>query len=290
MINKFKRELVIRRYRISTIETYCSCLKIVFSKIGEQPEVEEIKDFLLTIKNASYHKQFVGAIHRYFEFVLQKKLSLKDIPYPKRNEQLPDVLSIEEVKLIYDAIVNRKHRAIFSLLYGCGLRVSEVINLKLKDIDRSRMIINIKDAKGGKDRQVMLSTELLLLLEEYYRLFKPKEYLFNGHLCDTYSDRSINEFLKTYSRKAGVKKRVHAHKLRHCFATHLLEAGTEMTLIQKLLGHKNIKTTQIYSHVSTKLISKVKSPFDFISSLSTDISQHPLSQSKQGLQQQIASR
>lgn len=264
-IELFKRELLLRRYSQSTIDTYCSCLKVIISKIGENPSIEEIKEFLLTIKNNSYHKQIVGCIHKYFECVLKKKLSLKDIPYPRKEEKLPEILSQAEIQLIFNQIKNLKHKAIASLLYGSGLRISEVINLKISDIDSSRMVINIRGAKGFKDRQVQLPIELLELLRKYFTAFNPKEYLFNGQFGLKYSDRSINQLLKYYAKKAGIKKRVHAHKFRHSYATHLLDSGIDIYLIQKLLGHKKQETTEVYAKLSTQRISKIESPLSKIS-------------------------
>jgi len=139
-----------------------------------------------------------------------------------------------------------------------------LINLKLKDIDSERMIINIRGAKGNKDRQIMLDETLLKLLREYFLEDKPIEYLFNGQQGLQYTSSSVNQLLKHYAKKVGITKRIHAHKMRHCFATHLLESGTDMALIQKLLGHSNIKTTQIYAKVSTNLISKINSPLNQI--------------------------
>lgn len=260
----FRREMVLRKYSPSSIDTYASCLGVVFGKIGENPTLHEIKGFLIGIKNRSYHKQMVATIHRYHEFVLKKKLSLKDIPYPRKEEKLPEVFSVEEMRKIFAQITNLKHKAIFSLGYGCGLRVREILNLKFADIDRSRMVINIRGAKGNKDRVVMLDASILKLLEDYWHEFKPKGFVFNGHFKGQYTESSINQFLKKYCSKAGIKKNIHAHTLRHCFATHLYEAGTEMVLIQRLLGHSNIKTTQIYAKISTQKISNISSPFAFL--------------------------
>jgi site-specific recombinase XerD len=199
-------------------------------------------------------------IHRYFEFVLKEPIDLKDLPYPKKEYKLPEVLSKHEAELIYKQIHNVKHKAIFCLLYGCGLRRSEVLHLKPHDIDRTRMIVNVRQAKNNKDRQVMLDKKLLLLLEQYYRQYRPTEYMFNGQYGNIYSGSSINLFLKYYSKKARVKKKVKAHTLRHSFATHLLEDGVDISIIQKLLGHASLKTTLIYVHISNKHISGIKSP------------------------------
>jgi site-specific recombinase XerD len=149
-------------------------------------------------------------------------------------------------------------------LYGCGLRISEVINLKIKDIDSNRMIISIRESKGNKDRLVTLTQPLLELLRVYYLEFKPREYLFNGQFGLQYTQSSINQLLKYYANRGGIKKRIHAHKFRHSFATHLLDQGTDMYLIQKLLGHKDQKTTEIYAQVSDRSISKIQSPLNNI--------------------------
>jgi site-specific recombinase XerD len=205
-----------------------------------------------------------GTIQRYYEYILKQKLDIRDLPYPRAEHRLPEVLSISEVKSIRDQIKNLKHLLAFSFLYGCGMRVGEVLSLKPQDIDRARMLIIIRQGKGKKDRQVMLDAELLKLIENYYREFKPKEYLFNGQFGNIYTSSSINQFLKYYSKKAGITKNVHAHVFRHSFATHLLEVGTDISIIQKLLGHSDPKTTQIYTHVSDRFISNVKSPLSFL--------------------------
>jgi site-specific recombinase XerD len=206
----------------------------------------------------------VGTIHNYFKFVLKKPLSLKDIPYPRKEEKLPEVLSKDEVQAMFKQVKNKKHLAILSLLYGCGMRVGEVINLKIADIDSSRHIINIRQGKGFKDRQVGLDEQLLKILREYFTEFKPREYLFNGQFGLQYTASSINQLLIYYSLKANIKKRIHAHKFRHSYATHLLEAGIDLFLIQKLLGHKKSETTEIYARVSTRLISNIPSPLNQI--------------------------
>lgn len=263
-IDEFKNELRLRNYAYSTVLNYTSNLKLIFSKIGEHPSVPEIKHFLLTRKSVSDHKQMVGTLRCYFEFVLKEKLSLKDIPYPRKEYRLPKVLSVSEVKTIFDQCKNIKHRAIISLLYGCGMRVGEVLALKPEDIDSERMIITIRQGKGNKDRQVMLDPALLKLLREYYSQYKPKEFLFNGQFGNVYSSYSINQFLKYYANRAGIKKNVHAHIFRHSFATHLLENGTDISIIQRLLGHVNPKTTLVYTHIGTSLISKTKSPLHLL--------------------------
>lgn len=263
-INKFKRELMVRKYSYNTIETYCSCLKVIFCKCGENPTIDLVKDYLLSIKNRNYHKQIVATFRNYCLFVLGIKLNLQDIPYPRKEQKLPEIFSQKEMSLIIKEPKNLKHQAIICLLYGGGLRVGELINLKITDIDSSRMVINIRAAKNNKDRQVMLDQSLLELLRTYVKEYKPINYLFNGQKKDQYSERSVNELLKYWTLKTGIKKNIHAHKLRHSFATHLLDAGTDMSIIQKLLGHSDIRTTELYAKVSTNLISQVKSPLSNI--------------------------
>jgi len=264
-INKFNRELMLRKYSQSSIDTYCSTLKTLFLRCGFPLSIESVKDYLLTIKNTSTHKHIVATARNYFSFVLSVKLSLDDIPYPRSKEKLVEVLSVEEIKALFSVIHNLKHKAIVSLMYGCGLRVGEVISLKISDIDSSRMVINVRQSKGNKDRQVMLDPALLNTLRKYFTEFRPKENLFNGQFGLIYSESSINQFLKYYAKRSGITKRIHAHLLRHCFAVHMIESGNDMSILQKLLGHNNIKTTQHYAKLSTALISKVRSPLAAIS-------------------------
>jgi len=193
---------------------------------------------------------------------LGQKNKFKYIPYAKKNGKLPIVLSVDEIQRMFDVCENKKHKVILALLYSCSLRVSELISLKWKDIDRSRMIINIIQAKGNKDRQVGLNDKLLQLLEDYYREYKSVIYVLNGQGDHAqYSDRSIGEVIKQLAKKSGIdNKRVYTHLMRHTSATHMVENGIDINLIQKLLGHSNVKTTNIYTHISHNHISKIQSP------------------------------
>lgn len=259
----FKRGLMLQGKAKTTIDTYEYCINVVVSKLGERPGIDAIKDFLVTIENRNTHAQYVSSIRHYFRILFHIKLDLNDIPYPKKKKQLPKYLSQEEMKMLLDYPKNLKHQVIISILYGCGLRISELLNLKWADIDRHEMVIYIRNSKGGVDRSVMLAYSLLELLEKYYRWSKPKVYVLNGQGNKLqYSDRSINQLLKYWTKRAGIKKNISAHVLRHSFATHLLDAGTDMVLIQKLLGHKNSKTTEIYAHVSNRHIKRVRSPLE----------------------------
>ncbi|MNF67301.1 Tyrosine recombinase XerD [compost metagenome] len=182
------------------------------------------------------------------------------IPYPKSEKKLPIVLSQDEVQKMFTVCENLKHKVILALLYSCGLRVSELINLKWSHIDRSRMIINIISGKGNKDRQVMLDTSLIPLLEKYFYEYQTKTYILSGQFSDRYSSTSVNQVMKQLAEKAGINKRVYTHLMRHNCFTHMVENGTDINLIQKLAGHNNVKTTLLYTQISDNLISKIQSP------------------------------
>lgn len=184
------------------------------------------------------------------------------LPLPRRAETLPNVLSQREVKRLFDSVDNLKHKVMLLLGYAAGLRVSEVVSLRLSDIDSGRMVIHLKAAKGKKDRCVMLSDVLLEHLRLYYKAYRPKEWLFEGQSHDHYSTRSVQKIFQTAKAQAGITKEVSFHALRHSFAMHLHEAGTDIRIIQELLGHTSSKTTERYTHVSNRTIQRVKSPLD----------------------------
>lgn len=186
-----------------------------------------------------------------------------EIERHKQPRLLPHVLSKEEVKVILQAHQNVKHRAMLSLIYACGLRRGELLNLKLIDIDSNRGLLRINQGKGNKDRLVPISDKVVGMFREYYQYEKPTVYLFEGEKSgEKYSEGSIQKVLKAALEKAKIKKPVTLHWLRHSYATHLLESGTDLRFIQELLGHSSSKTTEIYTHVSQKSLQKIKSPFD----------------------------
>ncbi|MBS3999329.1 MAG: tyrosine-type recombinase/integrase [Desulfobulbaceae bacterium] len=264
----FRKILNIRNYSESTISNYNNNL-IQFKKWNYR-ESHLDKDMLFKYvehlrafdKSYSYIKNSIMALMLYSELVLGKKLKNDYLRGIKRKSTLPDVLSIEEVKQVLDSIENLKHKAIISLIYSCGLRISECINLKITEIDSKRMLIKIVQGKGKKDRFVQLSPKLLELLRVYYKQYKPNEHLFKGQFKDEYSAKSIQNVLKRALQKCGVTKKITVHSLRHSFATHLIEQGTDKRIVQEILGHKDIRTTQIYTHISSANISKIKNPFD----------------------------
>jgi site-specific recombinase XerD len=205
--------------------------------------------------SVSQQNQIISAVKFLYREVLNNKLRDLKITRPRKEKKLPKVIDkdflVEKIK----SIPNKKHRAIIQLGYSIGLRVSEVINLKIEDIDSNRMIVHIKNAKGRKDRVLPLSKNTLEVLRDYVRQFKPKEYLFNGSKSPKYSAASCNKIVKKYLGKS-----YHFHLLRHSFATALLEGGTDLRIIQKMLAHSSSKTTEIYTHVSKNLISSVVTP------------------------------
>jgi integrase/recombinase XerD len=255
IIKQFSQEIKLRRMAFTTFGTYTSMAKLFlykFNKTLEEISVEEIKSYLLTLKSPSYHRQMNAVIHHLYDWVNKTPISLGELPYPKKEHKLPEVESVERMKEIFKQCTNLKHKVIFCLAYGCGMRLAEIINLKLCDIDRRRGVFNVRQGKGRKDRQVMLDDSVLKLLENYYRDYKPKEYVLEGQGGGQYSKKSVEEVCKKFGTRP--------HKLRHSFATHLLEGGTDVKIIKDLLGHESLRTTEIYCHVSTAFISKIQSP------------------------------
>lgn len=249
----------------ATIKNYTSQLRCFLREFKNRDRARnitanEIEQYLLTKVQVNTRKHARCAIQAFYSLVIQQPMKLAHIPWPKKERKLPQPIDASDVQKIISVCNNLKHKAIICLLYGCGLRIGEVLNLKPQHIDSRRMIIHIIAGKGKKDRIVMLPQQLLDLLRNYFKAYKPKEYLFNGQFSNQYSERSINEFLKKYAALAGVNQNIHAHLLRHSFATHALESGTDISLIQKLLGHNNIKTTLIYTHVSSNIIARTVSP------------------------------
>lgn len=271
-VEQFGRWLKSKRYSDNTVKTYTDALKS-FLLFHNTKAVEEItnedmivynNDFIL--KNhlsASYQNQIVNAVKLFFRTVENKVMNEELIHRPKREKTLPNVLSKEEVKSILNALGNSKHRTMLSLIYSCGLRRSELLNLKPLDIDSKRNIIIIRAAKGKKDRIVPLSAKILEMLREYYKSYKPKTWLFEGQQGnEPYDARSLSNVLKQALAKTTIKKPVSLHWLRHSYATHLLEAGTDLRYIQEILGHSSSRTTEIYTHVSTQSVQKIISPFE----------------------------
>jgi len=271
-IKQFEYYLQSRRYRPNTIKSYKDAL-LSFLKFWSHKSITDLTahDILIynneyIVKNklsASYQSQIINAIKLYFGTVQGSQMELAQIHRPKVAKKNPNVLSKEEVKRLLQAVVNVKHKTMLTLTYACGLRCGEVLNIKLTDIDSNRMVLYVKDGKGGKDRIVPISLKLVEELRDYFLKFKPREYLFEGIIKgEKYDERSLQAVLKQTLKKAGIKKPVTLHWLRHSYATHLLDAGTDLRFIQELLGHKSSRTTEIYTHVSTRELKNIVSPFD----------------------------
>jgi len=267
----YKEHLSVQRYSPNTIKTYCDCFKEFINyyntkELGDinQPEIISYLRYLVEERciSKSYQNQAINAIKFYYEKVLRGQRKVYYIERPRQDKSLPDVLSEEEVASIIQSIANPKHKAMIMLTYSAGLRVGELLRLKVKDIDSDRMQVIIKNGKGNKDRVSLLSTKALEQLRIYYRFSRPVEYLFEGSAGGQYSERSIQNVLKQAVARTKIKKPVTLRTLRHSFATHLLENGTDLRYIQHLMGHSSPKTTQIYTHITTKGFDQIKSPLD----------------------------
>lgn len=270
-IEKFTQWLRSKRYSENTVKTYTEALRVflqffsdrALNTIGNEDIVIFNNEYILKKKlSASYQNQMVNAVKLFFQTVQNRRLDIEKIHRPKKSKTLPNVLSKEEVKAILEVHGNIKHRAMLSLIYACGLRRGELLHMKISDIDSKRNIVIIRQSKGKKDRIVPLSQRILEMLRDYFRACKPKYWLFEGQAGEQYSEKSLQSVLKQALKKAGIRKPVSLHWLRHSYATHLLESGTDLRYIQELLGHNSSKTTEIYTHVSTKNLQQIKSPFD----------------------------
>ena len=270
-LDSFKGFLLQKRYSMNTITTYLGVLQIFFrfyanrtiDSIGEKDVIHFNEAYILQCGyGRTYQNQVISALKLFYKVHVNAVFNLKEVERPKKARKLPEILSIDEVRLLLLGIRNEKHKTILSLVYSCGLRIGEALNLKITDIDSDRGFIHIKHAKGAKDRFVPLSDKTLVLLRGYYKSYLPKNYLFEGQYGECYSQGSCRKILINALRGTGIKKSVTLHTLRHSFATHLLESGTDLRYIQDILGHNSPKTTMIYTHVSRGSLKKIKNPFD----------------------------
>ena len=277
-LKRMHETLLLKAYSPNTIRTYCvefsQLLYILKDKPVESLTPERLRSyFLYCTKTLNLSENIIhsriNAVKFYFEQVLHReKLFFEEIPRPKKKSLLPKVISKKDIAKIFAQVDNLKHAVMLKLCYGMGLRVSEIVNLKINSIDSSRMMVHIEGAKGKKDRCITLPSSILDDLRNYYRKYRPKIYLFEGQYGGQYAIRSVQAVFKTAIRKAKINKSVGIHGLRHSYATHLMECGTDMVFIQKLLGHKDIKTTEIYAKVSNRQLRNIKSPLDSISDFS----------------------
>ncbi len=270
-IEKFRGWMQQKRYGERTVEVYEQLIRIFLRFFSDKEEKElsihEVEQFnreyiLAKGFSVSYQRQMVGAVKLYFSRIPGSKMNIGELERPRRELRLPIVLSKEEVIRILVNISNPKHRLLIALLYGSGLRIGELLLLRVEDIDGDRLMIHVKQGKGKKDRYVTLSVRLLGMLREYWMKYRPDGFLFPGEREGTYSQTSIRKILGGACKKAGIRKRVTPHTLRHSYATHLLEDGTDLRYVQSLLGHRKPETTMIYTHVTRKKLATIRSPFD----------------------------
>jgi integrase/recombinase XerD len=271
ILSTFEKKLIIANYSDQTIQSYISALKLflnyILSKNVMDVSDQLIQDYLFYCKTKKKYsfssmKQVLASIRFLYLNVLEKPLPKALNIKMKKPQTLPAVLSKEEVSKLFKVTSNLKHKTILLLIYSAGLRLGELLNLKIGDIDSQRLKIHVRQAKGKKDRYVVLSEKLLGLLRAYYKEYNPKDFLIEGAKGGRYSDKSVQSVMKQALKKAGIRKKATVHTLRHSFATHLLDEGTDIRFIQELLGHVRLETTQIYTHVSTRSINKIKSPAD----------------------------
>jgi len=267
----FIKTLQLKAYSKNTIKTYRTefgvLLRLLGNRCVDELQEEHIKSYILFLLQKKGYSETqahtaINAIKFYFEKVLSRPQIVVRIPRPKKPLQLPKVHATDQIRRIIQATNNEKHKTMLMLAYGSGLRLQEIINLKIADINSARMVIEVRRGKGKKDRQVVLSEKLLEQLRKYFIAYRPKTWLFEGQHGAQYGYRSLQMVFSRAKTKAGVTVAGGIHTMRHSFATHLLENGTDLRVIQELLGHNSIKTTVRYTHVSQAQIRKVKSPLD----------------------------
>lgn len=271
LISKYESKLILKNYSDRTVEVYVSALGIFIAYLKNN-DVEKVTPKILeefyryAQKELEYGysmmKQLLASVKFLYQDVLKKDIDFDFNIKMKKPSTIPEVLSVEEVQRLLNSFTNIKHKAIFTLCYSAGLRLGEILNIKISDIDSDRMQIRISQAKGKKDRYSLLSPKVLELLRKYVSEYKPSEYLFEGQKGGKYSSSSVQQLMRRHRKKANIKKKATPHTLRHSFATHLLDNGTDIRFIQELLGHAHISTTQIYTHVSSRSLKDVKSPIE----------------------------
>jgi integrase/recombinase XerD len=271
---EYLEKLEFKRYSINTAKTYISCFEKFINHFYDRELIEinenDIQEYLNLMArkgvSTSQLNQILNSVKFYYEVVKEMPNRFYSIDRPIKEDRLPKVLSANEVLKLINATSNIKHRCVISLMYSSGLRRQELLNLRINDIDSERMAINIRMGKGKKDRYTILSQKVLEDLREYFKEWKPKKYLFEGVKAgQPYGRTSVSRIIQNAAKKAGIDKKVTPHMLRHSFATHLLENGTDLRYIQSLLGHNSSKTTEIYTRVSFSNYRNVQNPFDSLS-------------------------
>lgn len=268
LLRKIENELKLRNYSRKTIKSYLTCLADYFRFIKivkKDPDINLIKNYLLQKQEKGQAPQTIN-LHlnaiKYFYREVFKNNAVIDLKFAKTSRRLPVVLSREEIEKIINSIGNRKHKLLISLSYGSGLRVSEAVNLKIKDINLEELTIHIKNAKGRRDRITIFPEKLKADLCKLTALRNMNDYIFASERGGKLTERTVQKIFENALEKSEVKKNATFHSLRHSFATHLLENGVDVRYVQELLGHQNIRTTQIYTQVTNPSLKKIKSPLD----------------------------
>ncbi|MCK9480163.1 MAG: site-specific integrase [Bacteroidia bacterium] len=270
-LKRFKEQLLMKAYSPNTIRTYVSeftqLLIAIKSFSVDELNAERLRSYFLycikklRLSENALHSR-MNAVKFYFEQVLNREKFVMQIPRPKKPSILPKALSTNDVKKMLSSLENKKHQLLLKMCYGMGLRVSELVNLKITDIDSNRMQVLVQQGKGKKDRYVNLPETVLEQLRDYYLVYKPKKFLFEGQYGGQYAVRSVQQVFKNAMKNANINKKIGVHSLRHSYATHLIEQGTDIRFVQELLGHKDIKTTMIYTQLTDQTKRKIKSPLD----------------------------
>ena len=266
-VKVFRNKLLAQNYSASSIRTYTHLVNRFVEFVGTANfNQEDLTKYLVKCRkemfSASTMRQITSAVKLFANLMSIKDIDVSKISYPRKSNPLPKVLSVEDVRKILDETTNLKHKAIIATLYSTGIRRGEILRLKVPDIDGNRNTIRINNSKGNKDRIVPLSDMLKRVLREYYIKYQPNEYLFEGAKGGIYSAASISQIIAKAAFRAKLKIRVSAHMLRHSFATHLMEQGVNLRVIQEMLGHKSSRTTEIYTKVSSSTLAKVPNPLD----------------------------
>jgi integrase/recombinase XerD len=267
---KFTQQLELRGLSRKTVSNYINLVASLSKHYGKSPDLlsaQEVSEYILHLKkrgiSAATCNLYLAAIKCFYKICDMKCEGINRISRQKQPKRIPVVLSLGETVKILTSTRNLKHKALLTTIYSAGLRLSEAVNLRLGDIDSQRMTIHIRQGKGSKDRYSILAKATLHVLREYYRSYRPRKWLFEGRReGEPLSHRSVDATLKRCVKLGGLRKQVTVHTLRHSFATHLLEAGYQLQLIQSLLGHRSIKTTTLYTHVTDKMVANLKSPLE----------------------------
>jgi len=273
VLHKYKRALRIKQYAENTQRVYLymfeGFLRHTYPRPLKNISKQEIEDYLIQLtdnkkKSKSYVNQSINSIKFYYEKVLMQDREVYYLERPFKDQRLPIVLNEREVEQLLQSIRNIKHKSILCLIYSSGLRIGELSRLKISDIDSYNNLLVVRKGKGSKDRITIISDKILVLLRRYFREYRPKTWLFEGPGGKSYSASSIRQIFHRAKIKAGIKKYATVHTLRHSFATHLLEKGTDIKYIQQLLGHNSIRTTAIYTHITQKAWKNIKSPIEYL--------------------------